>query len=125
MNSYAELINSVKLSINQKINLIERFHHEQNHLKHRMNDYHSKIQQRQQLLMQLVEKILEQQKTNERYVEKQNIDKPQFHSHSKQLAEFNQLTEEYQILQDENRLLKHRAKENIKSLYNFINQDNE
>jgi hypothetical protein len=119
------LINAVKLSINQKSNLIERVHHEQNYIKYRTNDYQSKTKQRQQLLMQLVDKLLEQQKTNEKYMETINIDKPQFDNHAEQLAEFNKLTEEYQILQDENRLLKHQAKENIKTLYTFINQATE
>ena len=73
--------------------------------------------------MQLIDKILEQQKVNEKYIEKISIDKPQFNSHNENLIEFNKLTEEYQQLQEENKLLKQKAKENIKILYNFINQD--
>jgi hypothetical protein len=122
---YTELINAVKLSLNQKTNLIERFHYEHKQINHRMNDYHLKIQQRQQLLMQLVEKILKQQNSNEKYIEMININKPQFDYHTKQLIEFHKLNEEYQILQDENRELKQKAKENIKTLYNFINQTTE
>jgi len=72
--------------------------------------------------MQLVEKILEQQKINEKYIEMININQPEFDHHTKQLIEFNKLDEEYQILQNENRQLKNKAKENIKTLYNFINQ---
>jgi len=122
---YTELTNAVKLSLNQKTNLIERFHYEQKQINHRTNNYHLKIQQRQQLLMQLVEKILKQQNSNEKYVEIININKSQFDYHTKQLIEFNKLNEEYQILQDENRQLKQKAKENIKTLYNFINQTTE
>ncbi|CAF0741560.1 unnamed protein product [Rotaria sordida] len=117
-----ELINAVQLNINQRTNLIERFYHEQNRIKHRTDDYYAKFKQRQEFLMQLVEKIIEQQKINEKYIETININKPQFNKHREQLTELNKLTEEYQILQDENRLLKHRAKENIQTLYNSINQ---
>jgi hypothetical protein len=75
--------------------------------------------------MQLIEKILEQQKINEEYIETITVDKPQFNHHTEQLIQFNQLTEDYQKLQEENRLLKQKAKENIKILYNFINQATE
>jgi hypothetical protein len=115
----------VKLSLDQKSNLIERSSHEQDHIKHRADDYHSKIKQRQLLLMQLVEKIVEQQKTNEKSIEKLDIEKPHFDNHSEHLTEFTKLTEEYQMLQDQNRMLKHKAKENIKTLYTFINQATE
>jgi CHASE2 domain-containing sensor protein len=91
-------------------------------MNHRTNDYHLKLQQRQQLLMHLIEKILEQQKINEKYIENINLNKREFNYHTKQLIEFNKLNEEYQILQDENRQLKNQAKENIKKLYNFINE---
>ncbi|CAF0740781.1 unnamed protein product [Rotaria sp. Silwood1] len=117
-----ELINAVKSSINQRTNLIERFYHEQNRIKHQTNDYYSRFQQRQEFLMQLVEKIIDQQKINEKYIETINIDQPQFDNHREQLAELNKLNEEYQLLQDENLLLKHKAKDNIQKLYNSINQ---
>ncbi|CAF0896835.1 unnamed protein product [Adineta steineri] len=123
--SYSELINAIKLSMKQKTNLIEHFYQEEIHMKHRINDYYSKMKQRQYLLLQLVEKILEQQKENEKYVEEINLDKPQFDKHSEQLTEFNKLNEEYQLLQDENRLLKYKTKENINKLYTFINQTTE
>ncbi|CAF0956984.1 unnamed protein product [Rotaria magnacalcarata] len=122
MMYYNDLIMAVNSSINQSTNSIERFHHEQNRIKHRTEDYYTKLRQRQELLIQLVEKIIEQQKTSEKYIEAININKSEFDSHREQLAEFNKLTEEYQIVQDENRSLKHKAKENIQILYNFINQ---
>ncbi|CAF1383076.1 unnamed protein product [Adineta ricciae] len=122
MDYYGELINAGRLSMNQKNNLIERFHHEQIHRKHRTNDHHLKIQQRQEILLQLIEKLHEQHKQNERSIEIFSIDKPQFDHHNEQFTELNKLIDEYQILQDENRLLKSRAKENIKALYTVINQ---
>jgi hypothetical protein len=125
MIDYTELINAIKLSLNQKTNLIEHFHHEETQLQHRTNDYHCKIQQRQQLLLQLVEKILEQQRTNEKYIKLRNLNQSQFDHHTKQFNEFTKLHEEYQILQEENRQLKNQAKENIKTLYNFVNQTTE
>ncbi|UJR33370.1 hypothetical protein I4U23_020818 [Adineta vaga] len=122
---YNELINAVRLSLNQKNHLIERFHHEQMHRKHRTNDYHLKIQERQKILLQLMEKFHEQQKQNENYIERFQIDKPKFNHHNEHLTELNKLIEEYQTLQEENRLLKHQAKENIRTLYTFISQTTE
>ena len=119
---YNELIDIVKLSINQQTNLVERFHYEHNRLKHRIDDYHSKIKQRHQLLMQLVEQIVDRQITNEKYIETINMNKAQFDNHTERIAELIKLTEECQILQDENRFLKYRAKENIQTLYSCINQ---
>ncbi|CAF2338885.1 unnamed protein product [Rotaria sp. Silwood2] len=117
-----ELINAVKLSINQRKNIIEHFYHEQNGIQHRTGDYYSKFKQRQEFLMRLMQKIIVQQTLNEKNIETININKPQFDNHREQLAEFNKLTEEYQALQHENLLLKHKAKENIQKLYNSINQ---
>ena len=103
----------MKLSLNQKQNVIERVHQEEKHLKYRTVH----IQQRQEQLLQLIEKLLEQQKLNEKHLEFAN---PSFDLHAKQLQEFNELNDEYQFLQNENRQLKQMAKENIKTLYHFI-----
>lgn len=110
------------MSLNQKTNLIEQLHHEENNINHRTNNYYIKLQQRQQLLLQLIEKIYQQQKHNEKYIENNQMNKIQFNYHIKQLNEFNQLHDEYQQLQNENNQLKIQAKDNIKILYNFINQ---
>jgi hypothetical protein len=111
----------MKLSLNQKTNLFEHIHHEENCLQHRMTN----IQLKQQILLQLIEKLLEQEKVNEKWIQFINLPKPQFERHNKQLNQLNQLNEEYQLLQNENRRLKQNAKENIKTLYNFINQTTE
>jgi hypothetical protein len=109
----------MKLSLNQKTNLLDYIHHEENHVKHRMTN----SQLKQQKLLQLIDKLLEQEKISEKYLRLPNLPKPEFeHHHAKQFIELNQLNDEYQLLQNENRQLKQNAKENIKTLYNFINQ---
>ena len=112
-----ELINAVKLSLNQKGHLLERYHQEENHLKDRT----TRMQQRQQILLQLIEKLLEQQKNNEKHLDLTN---PSFEPHAKHLQELNELNEEYQFLQNENRQLKQMAKENVKTLHHFIDPTN-
>ena len=72
--------------------------------------------------MQLVEKIVEENQNNDKYIQAINADKPQFDHHTEHAEALNRLTEEYQQLQEENRLLKDRAKDNIKSLYTSISQ---
>ena len=119
INSYPELIHAMKLSLNQKTNLLDHVHHEENRFTNRI----SNIQLKQQRLLQLIEKLLEQEKTAEKSIQFTHLPKPQFERHSKQLNELNQLNEEYQLLQNENRRLKHNAKENIKTLYNFISNE--
>lgn len=86
-----------------------------------MNNYHIKLQEQQQLLYQLIEKLFQQEKLNE----KNQMNKIQYDYHTKQLNEFNKLNEEYQRLQNENRQLKNQAKDNIAILHNFISQTTE
>lgn len=117
--SYPELITAIKLSFNQKKNFIDRIHQEENHLQYRT----VRIHQRQERLLQLIEKLLEQQKLNEKHLD--FVHSTSFELHAKQLQEFNELHEEYQFLQNENRQLKQMAKENIKTLYHFIEPSKE
>lgn len=107
----------MKLSFNQKNHLLERYHREENHLKDRT----IRMQQRQQTLLLLIEKLLEQQKNNEANLDLIN---PSFESHEKHLRELNDLNEEYQDLQNENHRLKQMAKENIRKLHRFIEPNN-
>lgn len=83
----------------------------------RTDDYYTKLQQRQELLLELADKIVEQQK----FMEKANLNKPKFDNHNERLVELQKLTDEYQSLQDENRLLKNKIKANIQILNIFIN----
>ena len=72
--------------------------------------------------MQLVEKIVEENQYNDNYIQAINADKPLFDQHTEHVEALNRLKEEYQQLQEENRLLKDRAKDKVKSLYTSISQ---
>ena len=115
---YPELIKAVQSNLNQKRHLIERYQRTQN----RVHNSHSKIQQRQALLGQFLEKLLDQQNSSAAFLATAQSNKPYFEHYAEQFAEFEKLSEEYRRLQEENRSLKHQTKENIKTLYNCVSQ---
>lgn len=115
---YPELIKAVQSNLNKKRHLIERYQHTRN----RVYDSHSKIQQRQAVLGQFVEKLRDQQNSSEAFLVHAQANKPRFEQYAEQFAEFEKLSEEYRRLQEENRSLKHQTKENIKTLYNCVSQ---
>jgi peptidoglycan hydrolase CwlO-like protein len=88
----------------------------------RLQDSHSKLQQRQAVLRQCVQKLIDQKNTSEAFLETAQANKPHFERYTEQLVEFEKLKEEYRCLQEENRSLKHQTKENIKRLYNCVSQ---
>ena len=76
---------------------------------------------RRNVLMKSIEKLLLQQRHQQETFEKLKLDRLQFHFHSEQLAEFDKLTEQFRELRHENEYLKIRAKENAKNLYELLN----
>ena len=111
--TYGELIKAIESNLKQKFDLTEKFV---------SKDKLVQVQHRHELLRQHLNKLLEQQRQTEESLHRIQMRKPQFDHHAEQMAEFQQLNEEFENLYEENRLLKRQAKENVRTLYNFLNE---
>ena len=123
--SYVELLNALKLSLTQKTNLIEQICQDENEFKQRRAIDDKRIHQQEDILRNLIEKLVIQQKQIHESIEHRHVHRISFDCHTKQVNEFQILYEEYQQLQQDNQQLKQKTKENINKLYASINQQSE
>lgn len=123
--SYVELLNALKLSLTQTTNLIEQISYDEKQIEQRRTYHDKRIRQQEDILRNLIEKLLIQQKQTNESIENRHLHRTTFDFHTKQVNEFQILNEEYQQLQQENQQLKQKTKENINHLYASINQRSE
>jgi len=119
---YHELIAALQYSLRQKMSLIDNLNNSYDHTNRKTTAFNELAQTRQQLLLDLTQKtenLMQQTITTGNLMPTPpNFDCYNIHQPD-QVNEFDELAREYHILEEQNRLLKHKVKTNIQFLYNL------
>lgn len=105
--------------MNQKSTLIDHLNNEYRCIKHQINQYGTKLKQREKLLMELSTQIEKSFQRDDRSVSRTIIDE-----HRQQTAEFRSLSQEFQQLQIENEHLKIGVQENLQRISRLTSATN-
>lgn len=110
-NHYPDLISSIQMSLNQKTTLIDHLNNEHRYLKYFINDYATKLKQRQEILVKFSERLDE---TFVHVPRRTSLEK------KCQEEEFVELVKEYEEVQEENVRLREETEAKLRRCSSII-----